>query len=109
NTVYVENVALTVGTVRQEVSVQANQVQVETATPQLGSVVEAQQIVDLPLIGRNWIALQELQPGVMSGSDRFGVGGSTHTDFATNGGQSQFNVFLIDGTDTNDLVLNDQT
>jgi Carboxypeptidase regulatory-like domain len=109
NTVYVQDVRLAVGTVSQEVTVQANQVQVETTTPQLGTVVEAEQIVDLPLIGRNWLQLQELQPGVMGGSDRFGVGASNRTDFATNGGQSQFNVFMIDGTDTNDLVLNTQT
>ncbi len=109
DTVYVENIKLTLGAVSQEVSVEANPVQVESATPQLGTVVEAQQIVNLPLIGRNWIALQELQPGVVGGSDRFGTGGNTHTDFATNGGESQFNVFLIDGTDTNDLLLNEQT
>src|SRR5262249_55561393 len=85
-TVYVENIKLAIGAVTEAVWVEANPVQVETSTPQLGTVVEAQQIVNLPLIGRNWIALQELQPGVVGGSDRFGTGGSTHTDFATNGG-----------------------
>lgn len=109
NTTYVQDVAMQVGTMSEEVTVQANQVQVETTSTQLGTVIEAQQIVDLPLIGRNWLQLQESQPGVMSGSDRFGSGGTNTTDFSTNGGQSQFNVFLIDGTDTNDLVLNSQT
>lgn len=108
STIYIEDIQLTVGAVNQEVTVQANQVQVETTTPQLGTVVESQQIVSLPLLGRNWVQLQQLQPGVVGGSDRFGVG-NNGTDFATNGGQSQFNVFLIDGTDTNDLALNTTT
>jgi hypothetical protein len=106
NTVYTQNIQLEVGSVNQVVTVEANQAQVETTTPQLGTVIGSQQITDLPLIGRNWINLQSLEPGVVGASDRFGTADS---DFATNGGESQFNVFLIDGTDTNDLDLNTQT
>jgi hypothetical protein len=106
NTIYIEDIQMTLGAMSQEITVQANAVQVETTTPQLGTVVEAQQIVDLPLIGRDWINLQQLQPGVVGGADRFGI---ENTDYATNGGESQFNVFLIDGTDTNDMDLNTDT
>jgi hypothetical protein len=105
NQVYVLPVKLTLGATSQEVTVQANAVQVDTTSPQLGTVVEASQIVSLPLIGRNWQQLQELQPGVVSSSDRFGG----NDMFATNGGESQFNMILIDGTDTNDLSLNTNT
>ena len=105
NQVYVLPVKLTLGAMSQEVTVLANAVQVDTTTPQLGTVVEASQIVSLPLIGRNWQQLQELQPGVVSSSDRFGG----NDMFATNGGESQFNMILIDGTDTNDLSLNTNT
>ncbi|MGD1210548.1 MAG: carboxypeptidase-like regulatory domain-containing protein [Candidatus Acidiferrales bacterium] len=109
--VYTQNITLTLGTVSQEVTVQANQVQVETTSPQLGTVIEADQIVNMPLIGRNWVQLQQLQPGVVTGSDRFGGfgGGGNGTDYATNGGESQFNNFLVDGTDTNDILLNTTT
>ena len=105
NQVYVLPVHLTLGATSQEITVQANPVQVDTTTPQLGTVVEAPQIVSLPLIGRNWQQLQELQPGVVAASDRFGA----NAMFATNGGESQFNMILIDGTDTNDLSLNTNT
>jgi hypothetical protein len=105
NQVYVLPVQLSLGAMSQEVTVQANAVQVDTTTPQLGTVIEAPQIVSLPLIGRNWQQLQQLQPGVVAGSDRFG----TNAMFATNGGESQFNMILIDGTDTNDLSLNTNT
>src|SRR5712692_295313 len=57
-------------------------------------------IRDMPLNGRNWITLQQLQPGVVSSSDRF------TTNFATNGSQTQQNSYLINGTDSNDLPLN---
>jgi hypothetical protein len=107
NMTYVQDVKLEVGAVAQEVVVEANAVQVESTTAQLGTVVEADEITSLPLVGRDWLQLQALQPGVVSGSDRFGTNGGIN--FATNGGQSQFDVYVIDGVDTNDLVLNTQT
>ena len=60
NTVFIQDVQLTVGAMSTVITVQANQVQVETSTTQLGTVIEAQQIVDLPLIGRDWVQLQAL-------------------------------------------------
>jgi hypothetical protein len=107
NTVYTQDIQLTVGAVTELVEVEASGVQVETGSAQLGTVIDSNQIVNMPLLGRNFVNLQALQPGVMGGADRFGVSGQT--DFATNGGESQFNVFLIDGTDTNDIVLNTTT
>jgi hypothetical protein len=80
---------------------------VETTTAQLGTVIDSNQILNMPLIGRDWVNLQALEPGVVAASDRFGTSGPP--DFATNGGQSQFNVFLIDGTETNDIDLNTPT
>jgi hypothetical protein len=99
NQVFQLDMNLEVGTVSQEVMVEANQVQVETSSPQLGAVIDANQIVNMPLLGRNWINLQQLQPGVVAVSDGRG-------NYATNGSESQQNSFLIDGTDTNDLPLN---
>ncbi len=99
NQVYNLPVTLDVGPVTESVEVNANPVQVETTTTQLGTVVQAQQIVDLPLNGRNWTQLQQLAPGVVATSDRFGT-------YATNGSQSQQNSFLINGMDAIDLPLN---
>src|SRR5260370_29801068 len=67
--------------------------------PQLGAFIDANQIANMPLLGRNWVNLQQLQPGVVAASDGRGA-------FATNGSESQQNSFLIDGTDTTDLPLN---
>jgi len=99
NQVYALDVKMEVGGVSEQILVEANPVQVETSTPQRGDVVDANQIVNMPLINRNWVNLQQLESGVVAASDGRG-------EFATNGSQSQQNSFLINGTDTNDLPLN---
>lgn len=99
NQVYALDVKMEVGQLSETVTVEANAVQVNTSSPQLGSVVDANEIVNMPLINRNWINLQQTEAGVVSASD--GRGG-----FATNGSQSQQNSFLVNGTDTNDIALN---
>ncbi|MGD0955778.1 MAG: carboxypeptidase-like regulatory domain-containing protein [Candidatus Acidiferrales bacterium] len=103
NTVFTQDIPLTLGAMSQEVTVQANAVQVETTTPQLGIVVDANDIVNLPLIGRNFVSLQAVLPGVVAAADRFGT---SNYDFATNGAQTQMNVYLIDGTDSGDIAVN---
>lgn len=100
NQIYVLNPTLQVGARATTVTVEAAKTQVETTSMQLGGTVEAPQIVDMPLNGRNWVQLQQLQTGVVAASDRFG------SNFATNGSQSQQNSYLINGTDSNDLPLN---
>ena len=57
---------------------------------------------------RNWIELQQLQPGVVGASDRFGNGsnGAAKTNFATNGAETQQNSFYVNGVDTADIALN---
>jgi hypothetical protein len=64
-------------------------------------VISGNQIVDIPLNGRNWTQLMQLQPGVQASSDRFGAGA-----YSTNGSETQQNAFLINGTDSNDSSLN---
>ena len=58
------DILLEVGSVQQEVSVTANAVQVETASTQLGDVIESKKILALPLNGRSYIDLLGLQAGV---------------------------------------------
>ncbi len=100
NQVYVLDIRMEVGEISTVISVQSNPAQVDTTNMQLGSVINGDAIVDLPLNGRNWVQLQQLQPGVVASSDRF------TTNYATNGAQSQQNSYLINGTDSNDLPLN---
>jgi Carboxypeptidase regulatory-like domain len=99
NQIYVLNVSLEVGGVTQQITVEANATQVESTSIELGTTISAKSIVDLPLNGRNWVQLQQLQPGVVSASDARG-------SYATNGAQADQNSYLINGTDNNDFPLN---
>jgi len=99
NQVFEQEVKMDVGQISETVTVEANPVQVNTSSAELGTVVSSSQIVNIPLIGRNWVNLQQTQPGVVAAADARG-------DFSTNGSQTQQNSYLINGTDTNDLPLN---
>ncbi len=103
DTEYVEPVKLNVGST-QEISVKADAVQVDSTNMQLNNVVEAKQIVELPLIARDFTQLEQLLPGVQAGNDRFGQNGGS--SFSANGSQSQQSSFLLNGSDSNDLPLN---
>src|SRR5439155_1404250 len=97
--VYVLNIQMEIGQVNQEISIEAAPTQVERTSIQLGATIGANQIVDMPLNGRNWVQLQQTLPGVVAASDGRG-------NFATNGSQTDQNNFLVNGIDTNDLPLN---
>jgi hypothetical protein len=99
NQAYNQPIPLQVGTASETVEVRANAVQVETTDIQQKTLVGSQQIVDLPLIGRNFTQLEQLAPGVMASNDRFGT-------FAVNGSQTQQSSYLVNGTDSNDIALN---
>jgi hypothetical protein len=92
-------IKLEVGSASETVEVTANSVQVETTSIQQQTLVNSQQIVELPLNGRNFTNLEQLAPGVQSSNDRFGT-------FSVNGSQSQQSNYLINGLDTNDIPLN---
>jgi len=96
-------VKLALGAASEQIIVEANPVQVEQTDMQLGTTITGQQIVDLPLNGRNWTQLQQLEPGIVGTSDRFGGNGG---GFSGNGAGTQQNSFLINGVDSNDASLN---
>src|SRR5260370_22029611 len=60
NQVYSQPIGLQVGTANETVEVKAIAVQVETTDIQQKTVVGAQQIVDLPLNGRNFVQLSQI-------------------------------------------------
>jgi hypothetical protein len=105
NQVYVLDVKLEVGAVTESVTVEAAPAQVETTSIELGTVINDTTIVNMPLNGRNWSDLMQLEPGVVAASDS--RGGNGHGNFATNGSQPDQNSYLINGTDNNDLPLNE--
>ncbi len=66
NDALVVDVDLQVGEAREVVEVASNAVHVETASSQLGEVIEGQRITTVPLVSRSFTDLLALQPGVVS-------------------------------------------
>jgi len=102
------NATLVLGASTEFVTVEASDVQVQTATAEVGGVIEGTQVRELPLNGRNFMALTQLQPGVSANNqfdskDKGLQGGS---DFSVNGNPSTNNLFLIDGVNNNDVGSN---
>ena len=94
------NFALKIGSVSQQVEVVATPPVLETQSPNIGGVVTASQIVDLPLNGRRYSDLALLEPGVTTfppGEE----GHQTPDRFNVNGNLDLENDFLLDGTDNN--------
>jgi hypothetical protein len=102
-------VTLQVSSVQQHVSVEANAVQVETESTQLGDVVESNKMLSLPLNGRSYLDLLGLQAGVVpvtSGSiqqDRPVSGYITSPgNLSVNGQRETANAFLVNGGDVSE-------
>ena len=62
-----QNIALEIGQVSEVVQVTADAVQVQTQTGTVGEVVSGEQVRELPLNGRSFVQLTQLQPGVAAG------------------------------------------
>ncbi len=97
------NIALTVGSVSQNVIVTGAPPLLDTATSSIGQVIPARTVTSLPLNGRSSFRLIQLTPGVTFNQAAYGQFGDVpvnsvfDTDFSINGGQSQANEILIDG------------
>jgi Carboxypeptidase regulatory-like domain/TonB-dependent Receptor Plug Domain len=102
------NVPLTVGSVSEQISVEASAVQVETTGGELSSTVEGNEVRELPLNGRSFVELTQLTPGV-SPQDTFSTvhkGLEAGVDFSINGNNTTGNLFLVDGVNNNDIGSN---
>jgi hypothetical protein len=66
NAALVVDVSLKVGQVQERIEVSAGTLHVETATSQMGEVIEGQRITTVPLVSRSYTDLLALQPGVVS-------------------------------------------
>jgi hypothetical protein len=94
------DVALKVGAVTEQVQVEANAALVETQSTSVGSVIENQRILDLPLNGRNAADLITLSgPAVLAStsSSRSWQGVSGGEGIAVGGGTAFGTTYRLDG------------
>ena len=97
------DVVLEVGAVTESVTVEAIGAQVQASSSELGTAMTEQQVVDLPLNGRNFTQLLMLTPGaspVNVAQNRGGFGSTSVGTFSfpsINGQNNRSNLFLTDG------------
>jgi len=100
----VVNVSLKVGAISESVTVEASPVAVETTSGELTGLIEASQVSELPLNGRNFMQLITLIPGVAP-AEAFSVtnkGLKGASDVSVSGSPSNGNQWLVDGANNND-------
>jgi hypothetical protein len=110
------DIAMPVGAASETVEVTGEAPLLQPETNSLGQVIEQRTVTDLPLNGRNPIALTQLVPGVVPqgqpsagnsstgspvGANPFALG-----DFQVGGGMAGQSQILIDGVPTNGAYLN---
>ncbi len=103
---------LKVGQATQTVEVSANAAQLSTENATVGTVIEEQRIIDLPLNGRSYFSLVALSPGVTTGfvpaaqaAGRLG-GSRGALTIAVTGGRSTWENFTLDGITNTDIDFN---
>jgi hypothetical protein len=108
STITTQNVALEIGEVSARVDITADIVQIESQTGAVGEVVSGEQVRELPLNGRSFVQLTQLQPGVAAANnfDSKSKGLFGGVDFSVNGNSGQSNLFLTDGANNNDTGSN---
>ena len=90
--------SLVVGAVETEVNVTGSATLVDTASPTLSGLVDDRRVVDLPLNGRNVIALARILPGVLNVNapqQMSDARGGPEMD--VNGGRPNMNLFTFNG------------
>jgi len=95
--------ALSVGQVTQTVNVEAGGARVQASTSELGTVVERQEVLNLPLNGRNFTELFLLTPGASPVDASQNGGGGLQNPIgqnvvpAMNGQLNRSNLYYLDG------------
>ncbi|MGO9257405.1 MAG: carboxypeptidase regulatory-like domain-containing protein [Bryobacteraceae bacterium] len=91
------DLTMQLGSLQQEIQVEADAVQVETTATQLGNVINDKAMVALPLNGRSYIDLFSIQAGVAPQSSSTG-------NISVNGQRVSSNAFLVNGGDVSEGV-----
>ena len=107
-----EDLALKVGSVAQTEVVRSNSVVIETQSTQLGEVITGEKMTSVPLNGRSFTDLLQLQPGVSPYKGTAETAGSNVSgdlnpgNQSVNGGREASNGFMVNGGDVNDGLQN---
>ena len=93
------------GNITERITVVGEAALVETTSSSIGALIDDKKIRDLPLNGRDFVQLATLQPGVFRTrmSREYNAHRGAGTQISINGARVDQNLFLQDGTTTNDF------
>ena len=97
---------LSPGMVEQAIEVTANVPMVETTSNTTGGTIEASEVAELPVNGRDYTKILELVPGASSDPVGSTESAGSYGLFSLNGNRGRSNNYLLDGTDMNDGYRN---
>jgi Carboxypeptidase regulatory-like domain/TonB-dependent Receptor Plug Domain len=102
------DLALRAGQVTETVIISDTAPLLETESSDRGQVINKEQIVNLPLNGRNYADLALLSPGVRRSVLSAQEAGTRDASFNVNGLRSSLNNFVMDGVDNNSYGTSNQ-
>jgi hypothetical protein len=105
---------LEAGNITEVVTVQADPLSVELATPAVSSVINGDQVRELSINNRNFVSLVTLAPGVSNDLDDLVFTGTNNPEtqvvnrtlISVNGARTTQNTFTVDGADVTDRGSN---
>lgn len=97
---------LQVGSVTQNVTVNAATPLLQTQNAATGQVIGSTQVVNLPLNGRNFLQLATLTPGAMASGAGFFLGSNT---IRVNGMRASNTIYSVDGVNSTDQTFSGVT
>ena len=103
------DIVLKVGSVTEQVIVQADAALVETHSTGVGTVVDNQRVLELPLNGRNPVELVAISGLANTGSGAGALNSIRNYPtiaLSVAGGQGDGNTYLLDGANHNDVMNN---
>jgi hypothetical protein len=104
------NVKLQVGSATEQVEVSASDIGVNTTQSTVGGVLTSQQIDSMPLSGRNFLDLAQLEPGVqLQAGESFDPTKAGYSSVSISGVNGRTARILLDGQDISDETVGTTT
>lgn len=97
------------GTVQQAVVVKGAAPLLSTQSSTVSQVISSRAVLDMPLVGRNWLNLATLSAGAVAPRATTGPGYAIGSAVAVNGNNADMNNFTIDGVENNALLQGNQS
>ncbi|HXW07094.1 MAG TPA: carboxypeptidase regulatory-like domain-containing protein [Vicinamibacterales bacterium] len=102
---------LEIGNLTESVTITSEAPLVQSASSELGTTINEEQIRTLPLNGRNFVSLTRTIPGVLRGVPGANIDGAgslawrASASFSANGQRARDNNYMLDGVDNNETWL----